>query len=120
GGMCGYCHDCLGEQTGGLANVAKHKWFEVGWWGEGIEQAVDWLNGHAAQKAAVARLVQPIHVTWFRSDLWQRLPAYPKPATEWLIIDGLWIDSAHTGFQGPGAPADAGAGVRVSPGGRPK
>jgi len=99
--ICPYYLDYFGEQTGGVANVAKHKWFEVGWWGEGIGQAVDWLNEHAAQKAAVARLVQPIHVTWFRSDLWQRLVDFPKPDTEWLIVNDLWIDSEHRTFKMP-------------------
>jgi 4-amino-4-deoxy-L-arabinose transferase-like glycosyltransferase len=96
-----YHIDYFGEQVGGAARVQRNGWFEVGWWGEGLGEAVAYVNRAAAQGASVARLVQPTHVTWLRGDLWARLHDAPRADTEWLLVNDLWIDSGHPGFAPP-------------------
>jgi 4-amino-4-deoxy-L-arabinose transferase-like glycosyltransferase len=84
-----YYLDYYGEQVGGPANVARNKLGETAWWGEGIAEAVSYVNAHAEQGAVVARLVQPAHVTWFRGDLWPRLTDNPAGAG-WIVVNNLW------------------------------
>jgi 4-amino-4-deoxy-L-arabinose transferase-like glycosyltransferase len=93
--------DYFGEQVGGVSNVAQKHWFEVGWWGEGIGEAVEWLNDHVPSGAKVARLVVPAHVTWLRSDLWPGLRDLPGGDAEWLFVNDLWIDTYGRGFTPP-------------------
>lgn len=70
-----YYLDYYGEQVGGPATVGPTRRFELGWWGEGIAEAVDYVNQHAPHGARVFRAVQPNHVTWLRGDLWPVLEA---------------------------------------------
>ncbi len=42
-----YQLDYYNELSGGTAHVAQGKWLQVGWWGEGVQAAVDWLNATA-------------------------------------------------------------------------
>ena len=84
-----YYLDYYGEQVGGPATVARHRWFEVGWWGEGIADAVAYINQHAAPGASVSRsCVAPSHLTWLRGDLWDHQA--PPAAADWI----LWYEPA--------------------------
>jgi 4-amino-4-deoxy-L-arabinose transferase-like glycosyltransferase len=81
-----YYLDYYGEHVGGPAGVARRKLFEVAWWGEGIADAVDHVNRHAAQGARVhRRCVEPSHLTWLRADLWQREAQDPAQA-DWILV----------------------------------
>jgi 4-amino-4-deoxy-L-arabinose transferase-like glycosyltransferase len=81
-----YYLDYYGEHVGGPAGVAERKLFEIAWWGEGIADAVDYLNRHAAPGARVhKRCVEPGHLTWLRADLWQREAQEPAHA-DWILV----------------------------------
>jgi 4-amino-4-deoxy-L-arabinose transferase-like glycosyltransferase len=84
-----YYLDYFGEHVGGPAAVQRKHWFEVGWWGEGLADAVDYVNAHAGKEDIVARLVIPTHVTWFREDLWDHLQEQPGPA-HWYVVNDMW------------------------------
>lgn len=56
-----YYLDYYNEIVGGPGNVYKHKWFEIGWWGEGIKEAVDYLNKDASPNSCVQFKVSPRH-----------------------------------------------------------
>ncbi len=84
-----YYLDYFGEQVGGPAAVQQKRWFEVGWWGEGIADAVEHVNARAHKGDVVARLVYPTHVTWFREDLWEHLVEQPGNA-DWYVVNDLW------------------------------
>ena len=79
-----YTLDYYAEHVGGPKTVAARRWFEVGWWGEGISEAVDFVNAHAAPDAKVYRLLQPVHVNWLRHDLWAETP---PGAADWIIVN---------------------------------
>lgn len=49
-----YQLDYYNEFSGGTAEVAKKKLFQVGWWGEGVDEAVEWLNAHAPFDATLS------------------------------------------------------------------
>ena len=51
--------DYYNELTGGTARVAVGKTFQVGWWGEGIDEAVDWLNANAPYDATISFTAWP-------------------------------------------------------------
>jgi hypothetical protein len=77
--------DYYGEQVGGPRAVAANKLFEVAWWGEGVADAVDYVNAHAAPGARVFRnCIEPVHLAWFRQDLWTPMTNQPAQA-EWII-----------------------------------
>lgn len=79
-----YYLDYYGEQVGGTAAVARTRRFEVAWWGEGLEDAIDHVNRHAAPGDRVHRAcVEPSHLTWFRGDLWE--PVTEPRAARWLV-----------------------------------
>lgn len=54
-----YQLDYYNEFTGGVATVAKYQTFQVGWWNEGAEEAVYWLNDHAPHGATLSYKVNP-------------------------------------------------------------
>jgi 4-amino-4-deoxy-L-arabinose transferase-like glycosyltransferase len=85
-----YYLDYFGEHMGGAGGVQRRRTFEVGWWGEGIDRAVDHINRHAAKDAVVSRLVDPTHLTWFRVDLWKNVIDQPVPNADWLIVDDTY------------------------------
>jgi hypothetical protein len=79
-----YYLDYYGEHVGGPAAVARSKRFEVAWWGEGVEEAIAYVNRHAAPGDRVHRnCVEPGHLTWFRGDLWE--PIGDARAARWIV-----------------------------------
>jgi hypothetical protein len=88
-----YYLDYYGEHVGGPAGVAERKLFEVAWWGEGIADAVDHVNRHAAAGARVhKRCVAPSHLTWLRPDLWLREVQRVEQADWILVYAPAWAD----------------------------
>src|SRR5690606_1465107 len=65
-----YYIDYYGEQVGGAEQAAKGRWFEIAWWGEGVGEAIDYINRHAKPGERFYRgCVEPAHLGWFRGDL---------------------------------------------------
>ena len=65
-----YQLDYFNILVGGPRNVYNHKLFEINWWGEGIYEAVEWVNQNAPEGAGVNAAFIPLHVAPnFRSDL---------------------------------------------------
>ena len=80
-----YYLDYFGEQVGGAGGVARRRWLETAWWGEGLDRAVAYVNAHAAPGARVHReCIEPVHLAWFREDLWAPMTVDPFQAT-WLV-----------------------------------
>ena len=80
-----YHLDYFGEHVGGVGTVARARWFETAWWGEGLDRAVAYVNTHAAPGDRVHRdCVLPNHLAWFREDLWPNLVPDARQAT-WIV-----------------------------------
>ena len=80
-----YYLDYFAEQVGGPSHVTSAKWFETAWWGEGVDRAVDYVNQHAAKGAHVYRdCIEPVHLAWFRGDLWNTMVTRPEQA-DWIV-----------------------------------
>jgi 4-amino-4-deoxy-L-arabinose transferase-like glycosyltransferase len=80
-----YYLDYFAEQVGGAGTVATHGSFETAWWGEGVDRAVAYVNGHALPGAVVDRsCIEPAHLAWFREDLWAPMTTAPAAAT-WIV-----------------------------------
>jgi len=56
-----YYLDYYNEIVGGPKNVYKHRWFEIGWWGEGIKEAVEYVNKNAPPGSYIWFQVRPSH-----------------------------------------------------------
>jgi 4-amino-4-deoxy-L-arabinose transferase-like glycosyltransferase len=56
-----YYLDYYNEIVGGPKNVYRHRWFEIGWWGEGIKEAVEYVNKNASPGSYVYLKVKPSH-----------------------------------------------------------
>ena len=88
-----YYLDYYGEQVGGPASVSRHKLFETGWWGEGVDRAIACLNARDEPGAVVdKRRLQPSHLRWMRADLWAPQVsggAWPAPSAAWILVNGL-------------------------------
>lgn len=56
-----YYLDYYNEIVGGPKNVYRHRWFEIGWWGEGIKEAVEYVNKNAPPGSYVWFKVRPSH-----------------------------------------------------------
>lgn len=81
-----YFLDYYGEHVGGPGEVWRRGWFETAWWGEGVDRAVAHVNANAAPNARVFRnCIAPVHVAWFREDLWQHMTQSPATA-DWLVV----------------------------------
>jgi len=81
-----YYLDYYGEQVGGPANVARHRWFETGWWGEGVAEATDWLAAHAGPDDRIYRdCIEAVHLAWFHPAAWHHLARRPSDA-EWIVV----------------------------------
>lgn len=86
-----YYLDYYGEQVGGPGAVARAKTFEIAWWGEGLGDAIAYVNKNAEQRARVyLRCVEPNHLAWLRGDLWHRLARSPSGADWWIIYQPSW------------------------------
>jgi hypothetical protein len=84
-GIHPYYLDYFNEAVGGAGHVAARRWFETAWWGEGVDRAVDYVNAHAAPAARVHRdCIEPVHLAWFREDLWTPMTSLAKNAT-WIV-----------------------------------
>ncbi len=80
-----YYLDYFAEQVGGAGTVAEHGWFETAWWGEGVDRSVSYINANAPQGARVFRgCIAPVHVAWFRADLWVPL-ARKIDQADWIV-----------------------------------
>lgn len=102
-----YYLDYFAEQVGGAGAVAARGWFETAWWGEGVDRAVDHVNTHAAPGARVYRdCIEPVHLAWFRADLWATMARTPAEAS--------WIVSYAPASHRCAVPADARAVLTVS------
>jgi 4-amino-4-deoxy-L-arabinose transferase-like glycosyltransferase len=64
-----YYLDYYSELVGGPRVVAKRRWFEIAWWGEGLKEASRWVDRHAREKARVKVDANPRHVIELRPDL---------------------------------------------------
>src|SRR5262249_32307272 len=95
-----YDLDYFNEVVGGAGGVQRRHWFEVGWWGEGLAEAVDYVNARAAKDATIARLVYPTHVTWLREDLWQKMVESPAAPADWYLVNDQW-ELEHGAFAPP-------------------
>ncbi len=81
-----YYLDYFGEHVGGAAGVARRQWFETAWWGEGLDRAVGYVNANARPGARVFRdCIEPVHLAWFRSDLWPTMARSPTEA-DWIVV----------------------------------
>ncbi len=80
-----YYLDYYGEHVGGPARVAANDRFEVGWWGEGLQAALAFLNREAPRGARVYKgCVLPAHLAWLRHDLWER-EARRADDADWIL-----------------------------------
>ncbi|HTJ46855.1 MAG TPA: glycosyltransferase family 39 protein [Kofleriaceae bacterium] len=80
-----YYLDYYSEAFGGPSGVAADQRFVISWWGEGVDDAVAYVNAHAAPGARVHRdCAVPSHVTWFRGDLWDAMVRDPAQA-DWIV-----------------------------------
>jgi 4-amino-4-deoxy-L-arabinose transferase-like glycosyltransferase len=80
-----YYLDYYGEQVGGPEEVAQKSIAETAWWGEGLAEAVGYVNAHAAPGARVFRnCILPVHLAWFREDLWPTMTNQLRSA-EWVV-----------------------------------
>jgi 4-amino-4-deoxy-L-arabinose transferase-like glycosyltransferase len=70
----------------GTARAQRGKLFEVAWWGEGIAEAVAYVNRHAAPDARLYKAIDATHVGWFRDDLFRREVQSPGQA-EWIVVN---------------------------------
>jgi hypothetical protein len=81
-----YYLDYYGEQVGGPSRVASDRLFEIAWWGEGLADALAYLNREAEPGARVhKRCVLPSHLAWLRGDLWAHEVADPRRA-DWILV----------------------------------
>jgi 4-amino-4-deoxy-L-arabinose transferase-like glycosyltransferase len=81
-----YYLNYYGEHVGGPARVAKARSFEIAWWGEGLHEAIAYINEHAAEGARVHKqCVLPSHLAWLRHDLWAREVRQADRA-EWILV----------------------------------
>lgn len=128
-----YYLDYYGEHVGGPAGVFAARRFEIGWWGEGVAEAVEHVNRHAAPGAVVdRRRVVPSHITWLRGDLWQPQVVdgpFPGGRADWVLVNELavepfvappWLQLAHE-VTAQGAPlVRVYRKVEAGPGSRPR
>lgn len=81
-----YYLDYYNELYGGPAGVARRKAFEIAWWGEGLHEAVGYINRHARPKDRVFKAwVEPGHLAWLRGDLWATEARSPHQA-DWILV----------------------------------
>ncbi|MCC6747024.1 MAG: glycosyltransferase family 39 protein [Deltaproteobacteria bacterium] len=84
-----YYLDYYNEAVGGPARVAEKRWFELGWWGEGIEEAHRYVARYALPGQRVFVNAEPSHVLKVRDDL---VPVR-DPEADWVIYNQLFNDA---------------------------
>lgn len=57
-----YQIDFYNYMVGGTKYVYEYRLFEVGWWGEGIYEAMQWVNDNAKEGASINIAYSPQHV----------------------------------------------------------
>jgi len=83
-----YYLDYYGEQVGGPAGVARARAYELGWWGEGVDDAVAYVGAHAAPDERVYRdCIEAMHLAWWPYPIWGRLIEARRKET---IADADW------------------------------
>lgn len=103
-----YYLDYFGSHVGGAKRVQERRLLEVGWWGEGIHEAVAHVNRHAAPGASVLRLVEPTHVTWFRGDLWPKLVENPAARdVDWIVVNDAYLVGRNRAWKPPAGFVEA-------------
>lgn len=81
-----YYLDYYGEHMGGPERVAKKRLLEVAWWGEGLAQAIEYVNRHAPPRARVHKqCVEPGHLAWLRADLFEAEARLVHEA-DWILV----------------------------------
>jgi 4-amino-4-deoxy-L-arabinose transferase-like glycosyltransferase len=85
-----YHLDYFGEHAGSAGQIAEARTFETAWWGEGLDRAIAYVNTHAEPGARVyrgcieAQPLGPVHLAWFREDLWRPMARSIAEAT-WIV-----------------------------------
>ena len=82
-----YYLDYYNELTGGPAKVARGHVFEIGWWGEGLKEANDFISRRAPRGARVMIHAHPAHVVRLRPDLRQ---VSFLPQADYIIFNDLF------------------------------
>ena len=82
-----YYLDYYNELTGGPAKVAEGHVFEIGWWGEGLKEANDYISKRAPRGARVMIYAHPAHVVRLRPDLRQ---VSFIPQADYIIFNDLF------------------------------
>lgn len=79
-----YPLDYFSELVGGPTGVAATRSFELAWWGEGIGEAVGWVNDHAPRGARFRSAVVPSEV---RPRLRDDLVEAPRGRVDFVITN---------------------------------
>jgi 4-amino-4-deoxy-L-arabinose transferase-like glycosyltransferase len=80
-GVHPYYLDYYSEAIGGTRTVFENTWFEVGWWGEGMDKAYQYVNEHAPAGATWDVLGVVNHTSdALREDL-----RYSPDRPDWLV-----------------------------------
>ncbi len=95
-----YYLDYYNEAVGGARGVYERKLLQLGWWGEGGEEAIKYLNGNAKQNSSVFLNFKPEHALGpIRSDLVavarEQSPDYIVINTEYLWVSGFSIPANY-------------------------
>lgn len=65
-----YYIDYYNELVNGPKKVYEKKWFQIGWWGEGLEEATTWLNQNTPENSIIDYKTIPDYtIGKLRSDL---------------------------------------------------
>jgi hypothetical protein len=57
-----YYLDYFNELVGGVNNVYKYKWFQIGWWGQGEREAGIYIKNNAKKGSKIGLAISPDHV----------------------------------------------------------
>jgi 4-amino-4-deoxy-L-arabinose transferase-like glycosyltransferase len=83
-----YYLDYYNELVGGTRTVAKRNLFEFAWWGEGLEDAVSYINRRAPRGAKVRVWANPRHIIHLRPDIvWTE-----SLAVDYILYNSLFND----------------------------
>lgn len=64
-----YYLDYYNELVGGPERVQTKRLFEMAWWGEGLQEAINYIHRDAPHGASVHVMANPRHVIRFRPDI---------------------------------------------------